>query len=418
MTETPSWRGPFSMGARRRLARRKTGPARPGGKAGFQPASGQGAGGTGEPRTGPNSFARARAWRNRQRKRKLCARVTFARARVEEPLCFRFASVLISIRPRARGDHPDMTNYGHNETAVRLAALAGDAQIAMDKVAKGEADAIDGWLAYGAALNEARSLFPSNEQFGQWVSANLAETIHDHERAAAMWAAANADQLAEAKAASKARTLRGWHDQWKKIEQEREAARQKAEREAEAARKREEADKARAEAEALAKAEAEARAAADAAKSEEERQQAEAKAKDAAEAKAEAEKVADEAEAEIPPAEPEVDPATAKLRREIGKLTPEAMVDEIIGLRADVAERKATIKGLRDELAEVKSENAALRESEGGRSLGNALRQARAAEGRMKEHQATAARLQKQVNAQKAEITDLKRQLENKVYVL
>ena len=39
---------------------------------------------------------------------------------------------------------------GHNETAVRLAALAGDAQIALDKVARGEADAIEGWLAYGA----------------------------------------------------------------------------------------------------------------------------------------------------------------------------------------------------------------------------------------------------------------------------
>ena len=44
-----------------------------------------------------------------------------------------------------------------------------------------------------------------------------------------MWAAANADQLAEAKAACKARTLRGWHDQWKKIEAERAAEVKKAE---------------------------------------------------------------------------------------------------------------------------------------------------------------------------------------------
>lgn len=129
-----------------------------------------------------------------------------------------------------------MTNYGHNESAVRLAALAGDAQIALDKVAKGEADAIEGWLAYGAALNEGRALFPGDREFGQWVAeaclSNL--DVHPGEQQAAMWAAANADQLAEARAASKARTLRGWHDQWKKIEQEREAARQKAEREAEA----------------------------------------------------------------------------------------------------------------------------------------------------------------------------------------
>ena len=58
-----------------------------------------------------------------------------------------------------------MTNYGHNESAVRLAALVGDVQIALDKVAKGEADAIDGWLAYGAALNEGRALFAGDAEF-------------------------------------------------------------------------------------------------------------------------------------------------------------------------------------------------------------------------------------------------------------
>ena len=132
-----------------------------------------------------------------------------------------------------------MNQYGHNETAVRLAALAGDAQVALDRVARGEADAIEGWLAYGAALNEGRALFPGDREFSAWMAEwQLAIQVEAHERAAAMWAAANADQLAEAQAACKARTLRGWHDQWKKIEQEREAARKKAEREAEEARKR------------------------------------------------------------------------------------------------------------------------------------------------------------------------------------
>ena len=308
-----------------------------------------------------------------------------------------------------------MTNYGHNETAVRLAALAGDAQIALDKVAKGEADAIEGWLAYGAALNEGRALFPSDEQFGQWikssVSSNLDNTIHPGEQQAAMWAAANADQLAEAKAASKARTLRGWHDQWKKIDQEREAARQKAEREAEQARKREEA---KAQAEEQAKVEAEARAEAATAKTAAERQEAEEKAEEAAAAKVEAEKVVQEVEAEIAATE-EIDPETAKLRREIGKLTTEAMIDEIIGLRVDVADRKATIKELRDEVAELKSEIALYRQDNLGRALGNEKRRADAAEGRMREHQANAARLQRQVNAQKAEIERLKKEAENQV---
>jgi len=94
-----------------------------------------------------------------------------------------------------------VNQYGHNETAVRLAALAGDAQVALDRVARGEADAIEGWLAYGAALNEGRALFAKDADFGKWVSEfmtdNLSVTPNDHDRAAAMWAAANADQLAE-----------------------------------------------------------------------------------------------------------------------------------------------------------------------------------------------------------------------------
>ena len=63
------------------------------------------------------------------------------------------------------------------------------AQRALERVASGETDTIEGWLAYGAALNEGRGLFASDEQFGKWlVSVNLAHTDR-HERAAAMWGA-------------------------------------------------------------------------------------------------------------------------------------------------------------------------------------------------------------------------------------
>ena len=74
---------------------------------------------------------------------------------------------------------------------------------ALARVASGEEDTIAGWLAYGAALNEGRALFPSDEQFGRWVADNgvsqlaTVEVTRD-ERAAAMWAAGNPDQFQEA----------------------------------------------------------------------------------------------------------------------------------------------------------------------------------------------------------------------------
>lgn len=57
-----------------------------------------------------------------------------------------------------------------------------------------EADTIDGWIAYGHALNEGRALFHPDEQFGQWVAenvnTNLVVTPRPEDRLAAMWAAA------------------------------------------------------------------------------------------------------------------------------------------------------------------------------------------------------------------------------------
>ena len=65
--------------------------------------------------------------------------------------------------------------------------------------ARGETDALSGWLAYGAALNEGRALFPGDREFSAWMAEwQLAIQVEAHERAAATWAAANADQLAEA----------------------------------------------------------------------------------------------------------------------------------------------------------------------------------------------------------------------------
>lgn len=123
-----------------------------------------------------------------------------------------------------------MSLRGHNERSYRLDMLADEARKGLERVEQGEENTIGGWLAYGHALNEGRALFPADRQFGEWVqSAKLAEwsgkPVHDHDRAAAMWAAANADQFEEARQRGNPRTIRGIHAKWKEIEAEREAER-------------------------------------------------------------------------------------------------------------------------------------------------------------------------------------------------
>ena len=86
-------------------------------------------------------------------------------------------------------------------------------------VEQGEGKTIEGWLIYGAALNEGRERFSSDEQFGQWVvNSGLSQVGTDEvkrdERSAAMWAAANPDEFETAKDAGNARTVRGIHAKW------------------------------------------------------------------------------------------------------------------------------------------------------------------------------------------------------------
>lgn len=113
----------------------------------------------------------------------------------------------------------------------------------------------------------------------------------------------------------------------------------------------------------------------------------------------------------VEPAEP-VDPAIAKQRRELAKLTPAALVDEVIGLRAENAELRSKIKALKSEIEMQKEDLAAYRQDDMGRALGNAQRQARAAEGRMKEYQATAVRADRRAKILEAENARLKAELE------
>ena len=114
------------------------------------------------------------------------------------------------------GVRPEIvSSAGHNQKS-ELDKIVEDALRGLGLVSDGEETAIQGWIIYGAALNKGRELFPSDEQFGQWVSANLAVT-HDHDRAAAMWAAAKPGQFEQMREKyPKVRTVRGWHAKWKK----------------------------------------------------------------------------------------------------------------------------------------------------------------------------------------------------------
>jgi phage N-6-adenine-methyltransferase len=189
---------------------------------------------------------------------------------------------------------------GDNAATVRLGLLADAAHKGLYLVVKGEGYTIAGWLAYGAALNEGRELFPSDEQFGQWVaemvSDNLSVTPNDHERAAAMWAAANPEQFEQAKSAGNARTVRGIHAKWKEIDAERVAAEARAE-----------AEKAKKEADEAAAAEAEARRKEQEATDEEARKAAAAAAAEATRAAARATKEAGKAEKTAKKAEKKAD---------------------------------------------------------------------------------------------------------------
>ena len=197
-----------------------------------------------------------------------------------------------------------MNTFGHNEHIVRLGMLADTAQRALERVASGETDTIEGWLAYGAALNEGRGLFPGDREFGQWVAENvlgqLAQgDIEPKDQQAAMWAAANQDDFDTARAAGNARTVRGIHAKWLELDAERKAAEDRerarvARERAEAERKityeaRRKAEADRREVAARAAAEAEAKAAVKRAQDDAARKIAHAQAMAAAQARAEAE---------------------------------------------------------------------------------------------------------------------------------
>lgn len=299
-----------------------------------------------------------------------------------------------------------MNTRGHNERSFRLDALAAEAREGLERVEQGEEFTISGWLAYGHALNEGRALFPGDREFGEWVALCQLDTADRHDRAAAMWAAANADQFEEARQRGNPRTIRGIHAKWKEIEAEREAERRRQEAEAESQSERTNREDGATGRESYAP-DGSSRLSVGRT----------ADPSDAGETVAEGE---EPAAGESPAQEPEPDrsqtgdepepedPAIVKLRAEFQSLTPEAQEDDWIGLRVDFAEAQKRIARQRNEIADLKAQIKLLTSDEdSGRKIGTLMRQLDQAKGRSAEHQANAARLQKQVNILKKRLTEL-----------
>lgn len=236
-----------------------------------------------------------------------------------------------------------MTKLGHNERSYRLDTLADEARKGLESVEKGEEFTIGGWLSYGHAMNEARALFPADRDFGEWCrSANLSDRMNDHDRAAAMWAAANADQFDEARQRGNPRTIRGIHSKWKEIEAEREA-----ERFAEEQRQAAEARKA-AQEPVVSGTPTQSKP-----DQEEHRPQEHDKLR---ENPAIGDTGHQPAAADQEPVQQAAPDPHAKLRREFRSLTPEAQEDDWIGLREAEAELRKRVKSQTSQIADLKRE--------------------------------------------------------------
>jgi hypothetical protein len=96
--------------------------------------------------------------------------------------------------------------------------IISKAKHGLQLVASGELTVMEGWLMYGAALNEGRELFPrgANARFSEWLSTNNLMVANDMERLAAMWAAGNPEEYRETrKDHPRVRTVRGLHAKFK-----------------------------------------------------------------------------------------------------------------------------------------------------------------------------------------------------------
>jgi len=105
-------------------------------------------------------------------------------------------------------------------------------------------------------------------------------------------------------------------------------------------------------------------------------------------------------------------------RRKLERLTPDALMDEVLGLRADLADERARRKAVEAERDNLKGIIRAFEGEDMGRSLGNALREINTIKGRMGEYQAKAAKAERYAKHLEAERDALKKRFEDQVLPL
>lgn len=122
---------------------------------------------------------------------------------------------------------------------------------------------------------------------------------------------------------------------------------------------------------------------------------------------------------DAPPAEPAhpIAPAEAKARREIAQMTDEAKADEIIALRAKVADQSRVIKEQKANIAELK---AHLKDFQGDKdeTIRSQAKEIKHASSEMFRAREEAARVLRHNHVLKKEIDKLKAEIENQVFQL
>lgn len=115
-------------------------------------------------------------------------------------------------------------------------------------------------------------------------------------------------------------------------------------------------------------------------------------------------------------AQPEEDPETAKVVREIAKLTPEGVAQLVIELRTALADEKAKRRAAEAKVADLKEQIAVFEaDHDMGAKLGAALNEIRKVNGRLKEVQTQLARETRRANHMEKERNDLRVKLESQI---